>query len=155
MVETELCFLEVQIEGVFGNAFELGESEFGISPEALDAIDVRLFVGKFVSPMLDAQVFGVANIDQAIVAAPAIGMDDALQIDFASNGLLQGLFATIRNDLGVDMGIAFEDSKDNGLAARASATLASNAFGPEVRLVDFDFPPEGVLGFTVLGDALP
>lgn len=96
MVETELCFLEVQMEGVFGNDLELGELEFGISPEALHAIDVRLFVGKFVSTILNAQVFGVADIDQAIVAAPAIGMDDALEINFASNGLLQGLFATIR-----------------------------------------------------------
>src|SRR5690606_11286832 len=118
-------------------------------------IDVGMFVGEFVSAMLDAQVLGVADVDQAVVAAPAVGVDDAVEVDLASNGLLQGLFATIGDDLGVDLAVALEDAEDDGLASGASAPLASDTFGAEVGLVDLDFPPEGVLGFTVLGDALP
>ena len=44
-------------------------------PEAFDAIDVDGSLGKLVLTMIDADV-AIPEIDQAVVAAPAIGVDD-------------------------------------------------------------------------------
>ena len=138
---------------MFCNAIELGQPPLGVAPEALDAVDMRSVVGEFIFPMLDAQMLFVTDIDQAIVASPSVGVHHRVLADAAANDFLQGLLATIRDDLGVDLSVSFEDAKDNGLACSTSATFAPNAFGAEIGFVDFDFPPEGVLSFTMLGDA--
>ncbi len=52
MVEAELCFFEVEIEGVPGHATEPCESSFGQAPEALDAVDVVSLSGELVLPVL-------------------------------------------------------------------------------------------------------
>jgi hypothetical protein len=40
IVETELGFLEMKIEGVFGDAVEACEAMFGETPEGFDSVDV-------------------------------------------------------------------------------------------------------------------
>lgn len=71
--------------------------------------------------VFDAQVFLVAHIDQAVVAAPAVGVDDRVEADMPADGLLQGLFLTIGDDLGVDAAVAFENAEHDGLATGADA----------------------------------
>lgn len=138
---------------MFCNAIELGQASFGIAPEALDAVDVRVSVGEFILCVLDSQVFFVTDIDQAVVASPSVRVHHGVEADAAADGFLQGLFATIRDDLGIDLSVSFEDAKDDSLACGTPAAFAPNTFGSEVGFVDFDFPPEGALSLTVLGDA--
>ena len=68
-------FLEVQVKGVLGEALELRQADLGQPPEALDAVDVNGALGELVAGMIDAEV-AVAEVDQAVVAAPAVGVDD-------------------------------------------------------------------------------
>lgn len=42
VVEAELGFLQVQFEGLGGDAVELGQPPFGVAPERLDAVDMVL-----------------------------------------------------------------------------------------------------------------
>ena len=137
---------------MFCNAIELGQPPLGVAPEALDAVDVRSIVGKFIPSVLDAQVLFVTHIDQAVVPSPAVGVHHRIQADAAANGFLQGLFATIGDNLGVDLSVSFEDAKDNGLAGRPPASFTSNAFGSEVGFVDFDLPGKRRLRFAMLGN---
>ena len=138
---------------MFGNAIELGQPSLGVTPEALDAVNVRSIVGEFIPSVLDSQVLFVTDIDQAVVPSPAVGMHHRVEADAAANGFLQGLFATIRDDLGVDLSVSFEDAKDNGLACSPPAAFTPNTFGSEVGFVDFDLPGKRRLSFAMLSDA--
>ncbi len=67
MVKAELALFEVEVEGVSWDAFEPGEAMFGEGPEGFDAVDVTVAANEFVISMMGPEVFGVADIDQALV----------------------------------------------------------------------------------------
>ena len=152
MVESEFCFFEVQVERMFCNAVELAQASFRVAPERFDPVDVRLIVSEFILPVLDAQVLGVADVHEPIVAGPAIGMDDAVEVDAAANRFAQSVFRDIGHDLGVNTIAPLEHSKDDGFVPRSASSFAPDPSWPEVGFIDFYFPPEGVLSFTMLGD---
>ena len=56
-------------------ALELGQPDLGQAPEAFDAVDMDGSPAELVAGMIDTDV-AIAEIDQAVVAAPAIGVDD-------------------------------------------------------------------------------
>ena len=62
-------------KGAFAHAVKLRQAVLGKAPKALDAVDVIRPNGKFVIPVMDAKVSCVTQINQAIVAAPAIGVN--------------------------------------------------------------------------------
>ena len=155
MVESKFSFFEVKVEGVAGDAVELGQSSFGVAPEGLDAVDVGLEVGELVVVMPDAEVLGVADVDQAVIASPAVAVNDAGQVDLAANRLQKRGFLGVGNDLRVDVAVAFEDAEDDRLAAGPATSLAAHALGAEVRFVDFHFSLKRGLLFTPFGDATP
>jgi len=68
---------------------ELNKPSFGISPKPFNAVDVGLASGEFILAMIHSEVFSIPDINQAIVASPAIGIDDAVQADLSSNYFLQ------------------------------------------------------------------
>ena len=59
MVETELGFLEVEVEGPTGDSLELGEAMLGEGPEALDAVDVVRTNGELIVAMVNPEVLGI------------------------------------------------------------------------------------------------
>lgn len=85
MVEAELGLLEVEVEGAAGDPLELGEAMLGEGPEALDAVDVVRAHGELVGAMVDTKMPGIAEIDQAVITAPAVGMDHGIEWDFSGN----------------------------------------------------------------------
>lgn len=72
--------LGMQMEGVFGDALELGEPDLGDRPEAFDAVDVHGAFGELIVGVNDPEV-AVSEIDEAVVARPAVGVDDRSDID--------------------------------------------------------------------------
>ena len=114
---------------------------------------MRAGFGEFVAAVVDPQVLGVADIHEPVVAGPAVRMDDAIEGDAAANCFAQSVFRDIRDDLGVDAIAPLEHAEDDGLVACAASTFASDPSWPEVGFIDFYFPPEGVLGFAMLGNA--
>ena len=85
VIEPEFCFLEMQIERVFGHAIELHRVSFGITPKALNAVDADRATRKLIVAVIDPQVLVKAHINQPIVATPLICRDDAGNVSFASN----------------------------------------------------------------------
>jgi hypothetical protein len=65
-VEFEVCL----------DAIEARETAFGVGSEALNAVDVDLV-------FFDPQMLVVSDIDQAVIASPAIGHDDVLRADLS------------------------------------------------------------------------
>jgi len=122
-----------------GYPIELAQPTLGVAPEALDPIDVTLAPRELVLAVFDAQMLGVSDIYQAVIASPAVGMHNHRWTDFASNYSQKRFFRAIGNDLGVDPSVSFEDAEHDGLAASAPATLAAHTLGTEVGFIDLHF----------------
>jgi len=78
---------------------KLHESPFRIRPKGFDPVDVSSAVGELVLPVVNTIMLFVAQINQAAVATPRVGMDHAVRIDSAPNDGQQRLSGTIRHDL--------------------------------------------------------
>ena len=89
--------------------------------------------------MIDAEV-AIAEIDEAVVAAPAIGVDDGARVHPAADNLLQDGLRAVRDDLGIDVARPLEDAEDDGLAVAAAPPLALHSARPEEALVNLDDP---------------
>ena len=116
----------MQVEGVFRQALELSEPDFRHAPEPLDAVDVDGAPHEFILGMVNAEM-AVAEIDQAVVAAPPIGVDDGARVDPAADDALECGLRAVRDDLGIDMALPFEDAEDDGLAVGAAPPPALDA----------------------------
>ena len=55
-----------------GHAVELLQASFGKAPKAFDAVDVTRAKTELVIAMLDTQGLDIADINQSVIAAPAI-----------------------------------------------------------------------------------
>ena len=71
---------------------EAGEPSLGNGPKAFYSIDMGMLVGKLVVAMLNMKVFPIAQIYQAIVATPAIRVNNAFKFHTATNHSLESGF---------------------------------------------------------------
>ena len=85
MIKPEFSLLQMQLKGMLCEPVELGKPSFGKTPKRLNAVDMRNAPGEFIIAMIDAVMFIKANIDQAIVATPAMCMNHTGDIYFASD----------------------------------------------------------------------
>jgi hypothetical protein len=116
MVKTEVSLLEVQRKGLCWDAFQLGQAQFGVGPEGLDSVIMAVSSSELVFSVMDPEVLGVADIDQALIASPAITMNDTFDRDMVADNLLQRGFSRIWDDFCVEPAIAFEDTEDTSYA---------------------------------------
>ena len=111
-------------------------------------------LGELVAGMIDADV-AIAEIDQAVVTAPAIGVDDGARVDPAADDALERGLRAVRDDLGIDVALPLEDAEDDGLAVGTAPPPALDPARPEEALVDFDDPKQPALGFAGHQHAFP
>ena len=142
------------MEGVSGQSLELRQPDLGEAPEAFDAVDVDGAFGELVAGVIDAEV-AIAEIDQTVVATPAIGVDDGAEVDPAADDALEGWLRAVRDDLGVDLAVTLEDAEDDGLAVGATPAPALDPACPEEALVDLDDPEQRTLGLAGNQDVFP
>lgn len=55
MIEAPFCFFEMKMECRVRDAFEFGEPDFGETPKALDAIDMRAASRDFIFQMINSK----------------------------------------------------------------------------------------------------
>lgn len=66
-------------------ALESTQPQLGKGPEGFDAIDMSISCCKFVGAVMNTKVLIIAQIDQAFIGAPAIGMNHAVMINTTPN----------------------------------------------------------------------
>src|SRR6201989_3433812 len=118
---------------------KLPEPIFSVTPEALDAIDMMCASHELALPVVDSEVLGVSDINQPVVAAPAIRIYDRFGRDTTANNGLQSGFLAVRHDLRVDLAISLQESEDDGLTRRAATALAAYYASTKVRFIHFGF----------------
>ena len=153
MVKPKLTLFQMQIEQMRPDPPPFGQPRLGGPPKALDAIDVNPPTqGEYALPMVDPVVLAIAHVHQSIVAAPAVRVNDAPAVDFASDNGLQRALGRIRHDLGVDLSVALEQPEDDRFAAGPAAPLAFDPAGTKVGFVHLHRPPQRRILLTGLGD---
>ena len=84
-----------------------------------------------------------ANVDQAIMAAPSVGIDYAFDRGFSSDNGLQCGFSGIGYDLRVDAAIALKKTEHDGFAGCVAPAFAAYPARAEVGFVGFKLAGEG------------
>ena len=145
----------MDVEGRRVHAPEARKTGFREPPEPFNSVDMGGTGNELVLPMIYPKVFPVSDVDEAIIAPPAVGVDDALQGHLSANDVLKGVLGAVGDDLGIDLSVSLEQAEDDGLPERSPAPFPLDPPGTEERLVDFDLSGQGRLFFTVLGDPFP
>ena len=156
MIKAIFTFFQMQIKSFRRHAVELLQSPFGMRPETFYPVDVNIANGENIVRMINSQMFRIPDINQSIVAAPAVRMNDRIERDLAANNVLQGFPLHIGNNLSINRAVAFINSKDNSFPGRAPSALASDTSRTKIRFVDFDLAGgerRGTFGF--FGDSIP
>ena len=74
--------------------------------------------------MIHPKVFPISDVDEAIIASPAVGVDDALQGHFSTNDSLKSVFGAIWNDLGIDSSVSFKMTENDSLSESSTAPFS-------------------------------
>ncbi len=127
---------------------------FSKAPKTFYAVDMVRAACKFVLSMIDPVMLRVADIHQAVVATPAITMDNCLRSNATANNGLKCRFRAIRHDLRIDFAITLQNSKDRRLAAGSATALTSDTSRAEVAFINFDLARKWRCALTFLSNAL-
>ena len=95
--------------------------------------------GEFISTMTYTIMLFIAHINQTVIPAPLVGMNNRIRIDLSADNCLEGLLGTVGYDLGIYFPSSLEDAEYRSLASCTSSALSFDATGTEVGFVDFHF----------------
>jgi hypothetical protein len=128
----------MQIERFFIHTPEPGESRFGISPKAFDSINMTFIMNKLILSMVHSEMFLVSEINEPIVASPAVRMDNTFEVHTTPDYRLQCGSLAVRNYLSKDTSIAPEDTEHNCFTESPSASFALNATSAKETFINFN-----------------
>ncbi|MDE2017369.1 MAG: hypothetical protein KGI57_06670, partial [Hyphomicrobiales bacterium] len=106
-----------------------------LAPEILDAIDVIARVDEGLG-MVDPFVAELRYVER-VVAREAVGIDDAVGFDLAANDRNRLVSSGVRDDDGVHLAAALEETEHRNLAGDAAPALAFSR-AAEMALVDLE-----------------
>ncbi len=138
MIKTKFAFFEMEEKLIGTKAIELLHTAFGKGPKTFDAVNMNGAIGKLIVGMIDAKMFLKTDINQSVITAPFVGMNNNFGSDAAANNGLQHTFLAIRHDLGIDPAAAFENTKDDCFARCSASTLAAYSPSSEIGFINFD-----------------
>ncbi len=92
--------------------------------------------------MIHPQVLSITNINQAVIASPAVGADHVFQTDPAPNNPLQRGLRAIGDDLGIDTPLAFKDPKNDCLSISTPSSFSFNPPWTKEGFIDFNLSDE-------------
>ena len=92
---------------------------------------------KFAFGMVNPKMFFITDINQAIIAAPFVRMNNRISGYFAANNGLKRFCGNIGNNFGINFAIAFKQAKYNCFTGCAPATFTGSTTA-EVAFINFD-----------------
>ena len=79
----------MKVKCVFCQSSKAHNARLGEGPKAFNAINKRVFIGKFIVAMLHSEVLLIPQVDQAIVAAPVVRVDNTFEFYPTTNYALE------------------------------------------------------------------
>ena len=92
---------------------------------------------KLIVTMMYPEMFGKTHVNQSLITAPTVGIDDTLDTDTTSNNLLQRCFGGIGNNLGINLAHAFQNAENDGFPTRTAPVFTPDMFGTKIGFVQF------------------
>jgi hypothetical protein len=135
MIKSPLGFLDVCLEVPGSDAAHLCEARLSDPPETLDAVDMSLAVGEDILGMFHTVMPLVADIGQAVIGLPFIGVNHGVVRDKSPDYRHERGGRAVLHDLREHPFAALFHAEDDGLAARAAPSFAPDAACPEVGFV--------------------
>ena len=117
MIKPIFRFFQMQIKSLFRDSIKLLQVAFSRGPKTFDAIDMRRAVHKFIRAVIDSKMFRVANVNQSIVAAPFVRVNNRVQANTPANHRLQRFLAAVRDNFRIDRAVKLKDAEGFGFAA--------------------------------------
>ena len=153
MIKPKLAFFQMEIKRMFLHASEPNQARFRESPKTFYPVNVAMFIGKFILAVLHTVMLLVAKIYQAIVAAPAVRMNDAFRVNPSTDNTLQGGSGAIWNDFSVHATLPFKQAKDNSFTSGSPSSEASNPASAKITFINFNLPGNRRFSFAGKGNA--
>ena len=151
MIESELTFLEMQEEGGSAHSAKPSQPGFGITPEALDTINVRRSSGEFIAAMTDPIVLFVSQVHKPFISLPAVRVNNAFFVDSPLDNGSESASFDIWDDFGVDLAISSVDAKNDSFPSCSSTSLSFDTTSSKVAFINFNDSIEGGLSLTIRG----
>jgi hypothetical protein len=151
VIETELTFFKMQVQGGAVEAAKLGQAHLGEAPEVLNALDVRLMLYELVAAMIHPVMLLVAQVHQAAVAFPAIRRNHAAQRGLTLQIGRQHSAAAIGHDLRINLPVALEQSENGHFLKSCPSPFAPDATPAKITFVNLDLPVQRRFGLAQLG----
>lgn len=85
MIKPKFALFQVQQELLLVDAVKLCQPHFSKTPETLDAIDMVPALCELICTMINTIMLVVTDVDETVVSLPSIGVNDAFQIDMATD----------------------------------------------------------------------
>jgi hypothetical protein len=148
MMIPKLHFLKIPRELFFGDAVMFDESFFGITPKALEAIDIDFASGKALFLVIDSEMPVTAE-HQAIVADEPIGVNDAATPDGLNGPTQDGFSRDIRDHGDLHNSFTFKDSEDRDLVLGTWA-IATFGMATEISLIGLHLASQEVFHIRTL-----
>ncbi len=154
MVEPELGLFQMEIEGTLAHASKLGQPHLGYTPKVLDSIDMRPAGNELIPAVIHPVMSPIPQIHKSIIGMESVAVDDAVQGYLPSYNGLERFPGAIRNDLGKDFSMPFQDSENRRFTSSSTTSLSPYSPGSKVRLVNLDLARKGRLTFALLSHSL-
>ena len=122
---------------MFRYPVKLHQAMLGVAPKRFNTVNMPRTANKLIVTMMYPEMFGKTHINQSLITAPTIGIDDALDTDTTSNDLLQRCLGGIGNNLGINLVPAFQNAENDGFPTRTAPAFAPDTFGTEIGFVQF------------------
>ena len=127
MIKPKLTFFQMKIKSLSLYAPEAYQTSFGISPKTLYAIDMAIFIGKFIVTMVDSIMFLVTEIYQTVIPSPTVRMNNTFGIHAATDDALQSDLGAIRDNLCINLPLPFEEAKNYCFSSSATTSEPSDS----------------------------
>lgn len=85
IIETIFALFQMQIKSMLRDTVEFLQPSFRRRPETFYPVNMVVADGKLIARMIDSKVFRVADINQSVITAPAVRVNDALRRDVTAN----------------------------------------------------------------------
>ena len=96
---------------MFRHPVKLHQAMLGVAPKRFNTVSTT---NKLIVTMMYPEMFGKTHVNQSLITAPTVGIDDTLDADTTSNDLLQRCFGSIGNNLGINLAPTFQNAENDG-----------------------------------------
>ena len=122
---------------MFRHPVKLHQAMLGVAPKRFNTVNMPRTANKLIVTMMYPEMFGKTHVNQSLITALTVGIDDALDTDTTSNDLLQRCFGSIGNNLGINLVPTFQNAENDGFPTRTAPAFAPDTFGTEIGFVQF------------------